>query len=386
MIDVTKNVKINRINSDFDWKRKMILTGKDGQIAKSISPYTVPHETKGKMLAYRYALEGIRKKGTVARPEKVIQRVAFRKASLNLSGGEPVAVTRLFLRGMLQGNIPVQEETGSYPLDAEKLNKVWEANNLTASYPKTWKIDDLKFAKGKDLVPCCFNPTSLTRKLITALSIEFTADPLVTMKAIFPTEDVPESTVLIEYAITAITNAHKVGISPFLHLSESGMLPSRETIVDTFSEQLKPEYISACFRHPFTPGEQPPYQARPLSKIFHQLGIPKEYCLACARSLAPLSREAKTKTRNPQERTCTNYFLQAISQSDLKNRKLKQYEITNNLNRFGVTKHRYYEEKNKTFTPNCLKNTQDNIKQITNMAKAIGHDPVPFLDALIEKL
>lgn len=385
-IDVTKNIKINRINSDFDWKRKMVLTARDGQTDKSISPYTVPHETKGKMLAYRYALEGIRKKGTIARPEKVIQRVAFRKASLNLSGGEPVAVTRLFLRGMLQGNIQVQQETGSYTLDAEKLNKVWEANNLTASYPKTWKKDDLKFAKGKDLVPCGFNPTSLTRKLITALSIEFTADPLATIETIFPTDDVPKTTVLIEYAITAITNAPKMGIPPFLHLSESGLLPSRETIVDTFSEQLTEKYIAACIRHPYQPGEQPPYQARPLSKIFHQLGIPKEYCLACARSLAPLSREATTKTRNPQEKTCTNYFLQAISQRDLKNRNLKQYEITNNLSRFGVTKHRYYEEKNKTFVPNCLKKTQDNIKQITNMAKAIGHDPAPFLDALIERL
>lgn len=385
-LDVTKNIKINKINSDFDWKRKMVWLDGVGGIIKSISPFTLPHKSKEEMLAHRYAVEGIRKKGIVARPEKVKQRVAFKKANLNLRGGEPVAVTRFFLRGMLHGSIQVQQETGSYIIQAEKLNKVWELNNLSTSYPKTWKADDLKFAKRIVWTPCCFNPTNLTKKLVTALSIEFAADPMATMKVIFATEEVPESTVLIEHAITAIINAPKLGIAPFHHLLELKMLPSWETIVDTYSEQLTVEHMTACARQSFIPGGLPPYQARPLSKIFRHLGIPKEYCLPCARSLAPLFREAKNKARNPQERTCTNYFLQALSQSDLKNRELKQYEITNNLARFGVTKHRFYEEKNKTFIPHCLKNTQENIKQIASMAKAIGHDPAPFIDALIEKL
>lgn len=385
-VDVTKKIKVNKINSDFDWKRKITWTDSTGVIDKAISPYTIPFSTKKEMLSHRYAMESIRNKGLVARPEKVIQGVAFKKASLNTRGGELVAATKLFLRGLVHGKIPVQEETGSYSLAAEKLNKVWELNSYTSSNPKKWTKNDLKYAQRKEWTPCCINPTRLTEKLIITLAIEFTADPTATIEAIFAAEEPQESTVLIEYVITAITNAHKMGIAPFRHLYEAGLLPTWETILENFSEQLTVEYITACARYPFTPGEQPPYQAKHLSKIFGELGIPKEYCMDCARSLAPPSIEPRTKTRNPQEKTCMKLFLQALSQHDLKNRDLKGSEIVRCLGRFGVTAYQYYEERKKTFTPNCLKNTQDNIKQISRMAKAIDHDPTPFIDALIEKL
>ena len=96
-VDLVGITQEKRINLDYGFKNKLVADT-DGKI----SPFTVPHRNIQEMLRYRSARDTIRKSGIEARPELVLWMVAIKEARLRLRGGDAVAVTRMFLRGMLQ--------------------------------------------------------------------------------------------------------------------------------------------------------------------------------------------------------------------------------------------------------------------------------------------
>ena len=395
-LDLTKNISNRRINTDFDWKRRLVQWEDGPSDTKgntpSISPYTVPYTITAEMLAHRHMVESIRRSGVVAQPENVIHRVKVKSSSLNARGGKPVAVTRLFLKGLLHDIFTLKTElTEHYSELAVRLNDIWDRNELTLSYPKTWTKNDFKNNARKTnenfkWEAGCILPNILLRKLVRDLAEEFTADPDAVEAEIFSlTEYEKINSVLIEYVITAIVNAPKKGINPFCDLQERGLLPTKQKILDTFRAQMSEEQMQACFDQQFVSGGVESFHANYLKKIFYRLGIPIADSEACARCLAPPSQVIRGARKNIGGKKTTDSFVLAILQEDIVNRKLSVAEVVQNLEKYGVTRSKYYRLKKGKFNPNCIKDTQDNRQQISRMAKALHHDPGPLFDVLIER-
>jgi len=384
-LDLTKKVSHRIINFNYDWKRRLTWSNKEDYLYNNTSPVTTPYKTTKEMLRLRDKTRKIQKAGFIALPGEVLKRVAISKAPFNLRGGQPAAITRLFLRALTHNMIEVQEKAASYSIAAEKINKIWGLTGLTKSYPKKWTKVDFKNASQAEWQPIFLTPDRATRELVVDIAIEFKADPDTTIETIFGTSEVEEPNKrLLGYIITALAQAPQYGIYPFAELQEKGLLPSWEHLQPIFSEYFTEDQIDTYAEQHFIPGEQPSYNVKSIEKLFRQVGIPKEYSKLCARCLAPISVNIHSKHRNPSMITCTKHFIHAIMQQDIITAPLKSSLIITKLGFYGLTKHIFYEEKRKRFSPNCLPNTQDNRLQIYKMAKSLGIDAVPLIDVLIE--
>ena len=379
-IDLTSKMRDQKINTDFDWKRKIVWDDE-----YTISPYTKPHQDYTTMVQCRSIVRAIRRTGKVAKPEKVLQQLKIKGKITRSVGGEAIEATRMLLRGVRQGHIPIKENLPPLQAIAGEINIIWKTMGLSKIHSKVWSENDLKSARRGTWEPGCIYQDQNIEDLIAKLAVTLGVDPDVAKKTIFNVEEFKEENLnRIGYVITAIAKAPSMGIEPFATLHQQGLLPTRQTILDTFKNQIPVQQLKQCFHETFIPGKLQSYHAKGLQKLFYYLGIPKNHCLKCARSLAPPTRERKYK-RNPTERKCADQFVMAIQQSDIRNRDMKVYEVVNKLKKFGITKNKYYELKKGIFTPNSLENTQQNEQQIKRMAIACSHDPVLFQKLILSK-
>lgn len=387
-MDLLKLTSKRNINMDFDWKRKLDWQrDEDGHPTDQVSPFTVPHYNVSEMFMHRNQMESIRRTGYVARPASVLHRVKIQGRTIRCRGGEPVTVARLFIRGVLNGNIPLVEGKETYSQKAAKINQIWKDTGLLNSYDKVWGINDFKNNKDALWEDGCILPNRVLENLVEQLAITFNADPGEARKAIFFTEDSEITNIrLIEQVISATVHASKMGIEPFVSLQQKGLLPDQLRIRDTFRQRLSEEEIEHFFQKEFIPGQLPAGNVKKLKKLFYSLGIPQKEAEECAKVIATKKYEAtaKIKRRNPGEKKCTDHFTLAILQADIKTGEFEIKGLWARLQKFGLTRNRYYElKKSGNFRPNCITDTQFNRQQINRMAKAVGVDPTPLLQVLI---
>ena len=290
------------------------------------------------------------------------------------------------MRGLVHGKFQLQHELVPYSIAADKINTLWQASTLSQSHPRKWTRNDFSNAARAPWEPGTFLPNSDLKKLVKDLAEEFTADPDLAETLIFAADEFQKSSsTLIEYVITAVAKAPAMGIKPFVDLAQKGMLPGRQKIFDIFLDQLSQEQIETCFELPFIPGKLASFHSTALKKIFYRLGISNADSIQCAKSLAPPSPIIKGLRKNPGEQKCADHFILAILQDDIRNRKIKVSDVLDRFKKYGITKSRYYQLKHGKFNPNCIKDTPGNRQQISRMARALSHDPIPLLDVLIEK-
>jgi hypothetical protein len=98
-LDLTKKTAIRKINTDYDWKRKIVWPEDQNSDLKT-SPFSVPHINTHAMITCRNVVSSIRAGGKVARPEDVLTKLETKGKATNSRGGKPLSVTRLFLRGI----------------------------------------------------------------------------------------------------------------------------------------------------------------------------------------------------------------------------------------------------------------------------------------------
>jgi hypothetical protein len=386
--DLTKKIANRRINTDFDWKRKLVRS-KDTD-GSAISPVTEPYKNIAEMLRHRDQMEAIRRSGYVARPENILDKISIQGRNTRFRGGEPVTVTRLFLRWIMQESTPLNKPMGTYQAMTESLNLLWEQKGLTKAYLKIWKSHDFTNAKRAKHEAGCIKGNILLEDIVQALSETFGADPIMANKTIFAIEEFKANqTVLIEQAISAIIDGPKNDIEPFKGLSAQGYLPALKQIKDRFSQQLSDEQLEAFLKKPFDPGQRPSYDAKELKRLFYSLGIPMTKAEACAKSIAPPPAQSAKRNRfNPGQKKCTEHFAQAMQSIivvDMNRKPLKGKKVTERLSKYGLSRNKYYQIKEGRFTPNSIKNTQKNISQIRKMSKSFNLEPSQFIDVLIEK-
>lgn len=397
--DLVQKIGKRRFNGDFDWKRKL-KRRPDG----SISVFTEPYTDIAEMLTYRHQMQAERRRGKNAHPKKVIHRVEVRGRKIRARGGEPATVVRMFLRGILHGFIPWERKRQTSSHIAERLNNVWNSQGYTIQErsPKqrdknkkppplksTWSRDDVENAKRhspQDWEPGTILPTPKLRSLLEALASEFHIDAESVTSQIFTGshEDEIHKGLAMQVAL-ALIHAPGMAISPFKELYLKGQLPVVEDIARAFHPHLTENDLESCYSKYFHAGQCMPGDRAIIERFFRLVGIPPGKVSACARILAPPMQRVSKKPRNPAEKKCMEHFVQAVMQPDIVQREIGKQEILDKLKRYEVKHSRFYTLKRGKFTPRTLSDTPANRAQINKMAKSLGLDPLPILDALLDR-
>lgn len=390
-IDLIKKISPRQINMDWDWKRKIVWADRK---KTKISPITVPFENLSQMLRHRKTSESIRYTtkenkrvaNSVATPEKVLERITIQNRGVRFRGGAPVTIVRLFLRGMMQGEIHLDRKKDSLVKMAAQLNRIWEEKGLNQAYPKTWAPYDFQNAKKTRWAPGFIKPNMILEEIVETLSDMFGADPAKTKNILFAVEEFKEhQTLLIGQVISAIIDGPRNGIYPFKQLADDGYLPDIRQIQDRFKQQISSEKLESFKGTAFIPGGRPSSDFKELKSIFYSLGIPMDKAEKCARSIAP-PVPTKRSYYNPGQKKCAEHFMLAVRALIQSDANLYVRNLQQTLHKFGLSRNRYYQAvKTGRFSPNSIKGTSKNKSQIRKMANALNLEPTQFLETMIEK-
>lgn len=381
-MDMVKQISKRKINTDFDWKRRLVRDGATGQI----SPFSLPYQTVGDMLLHRGQVETIRKSGQAAQPHMVLHRVKVKGNSLRYRGGQPLMVTRLFLRGVAQHHIAVRYPDETYAELADRMNKVWEIQQLTRTYPKTWSKIDLQNASRGRWEPGCIMPNDSLETLVEALAAEFGADHEQLKSLIFTGEAHEETnSAFLEQVVRAILHGPRLGIQPLRKLFDAGHLPDAQRLLLAFRPHLTERLIELYRTGTFVPGLRPAKDRAKLARLFYKAGLPPKEAEKCALLVVATPAEGRKRPpRNPAQKRCLDHLVMALQQPDINAEKIKTSELLKKLKRYGLTQKQFYSLKHNKFTPHCINDTPANRQLIEKMAKALYKDPTPLLEALID--
>jgi len=391
-LDLVRKVTPRQMNFDFDWKRKIMWEDDSKQIT---SPFTESFETISDMLQHRKMAESLRYKtvdgkrvaGNVARPAQVLEKVYVPTGSVHSRGGDPIVITRQFLRGMMQDIIPSNRKKSTYKTMAELLNSIWISKGLDKSYPRVWKQHDFQNAKKQGKwQPGLIQANILLEEIVESVAEAYGADVEATKEILFDFEKFKSDQILlIGEVISAIINGPKGHIEPFKKLFDANRLPSSEKIQTKFKNTLSDEQLDSFMSQSYIPGGRPSYDKPELKRIFYKLGLKKSEADKCARSIAPSSRKTGS-FRNPGMKKCAEHFLLAVMNIIESDTNVPVKYLQQKLQKFGITRNRYYEIKRSgRFTPNSITDTSKNRIQIRKMAKSIGMEPSIFEKAMLEK-
>lgn len=393
--DLVQKVGSRKFNGDFDWKRKLVLN-RDG----AVSPFSKPYLNITEMLNHRSQMQEERRWNRNAAPEKVLHRVQVRGRKSNNQGGDAAAVTRSFMRGVLQGQIPGQRMWRRVP---DRLNAIWKELNLsmqlmaprkktdedkpvTQRRPKEkWTSSEVEYARRKPFEPHVIMPTLELLNLVDALAAEFRVDADKARELIFAKpfdEEISEG--LARMVASAVLHGPGMRLEPFRSLYLAGKLPGKADLVRVFTPYLNEARVNACEVAPFRPGQGVSWDRPRLVRLFRRLGLTTADAEACARVIVPSSRKEKVPP-NPAQAKCLEVFVHALHQPDIVRRDIKSVEVLDRLRLYGLKRSDYYSLKHSKFAPRCLTDTAANRSQITKMAKALKLDPKPFLDALLDR-
>ena len=226
-----------------------------------ISPFTVPFTTVAAMKKHRAQMQALRKAGRVARPEVVLENLERQDRATRIRGSEPVALARLFARGLLQGHILLKTPLGSHAEMAETFNAVWRELGLEEGAPKIWRKSDFKNAARGIWETRVIRPNLMLTGLLEDLCRAFAADVQEVKGMIFADEEVAaESQDLLEALLLALLHGAPMGIDPFPLLFLDGRIPPRQGLLAAYP-QLTAERLALLESQPFTPRAAQPCRA-----------------------------------------------------------------------------------------------------------------------------
>lgn len=373
-VDLIKNTRQQRVNTDFDWKRKIV---------DPKSPETEPFADLGEMLLHRGQMEAIRRTGYIASPAKVLHRVTLKQRTTRQRDGDAVTLVRHFLRGIVHEQLPTPTAARNYRKWSDMINQVWRG--WDDSSKKIWSVDDFKNAKRSSWEAGVLLPTYPLTQLLERLCREFGMNLEVTAGRLFVSSEHREESVgQIKEVVRAVLLAPQMGIEPFKTLFQEGRLPDSVGLLAVFRPVLTETMLAECARSHFHPGNRRAQERGQLIRLFRRLGLTVKQAENCSRILAQPEPKRTSPRRNPAEKRCLENFVMALGLQDINPVALKSAQIIDRLSRFGLTKNLFYSLRKNRFIGRSLNNTPENRRQIERMAKALRLDAVPFLDALLD--
>lgn len=377
--DLTRKESDRRINTGFDYKRRLVWDDKDQGI---VSPFSVPHRTINDMRKMRETSEKIRRQGKNAVPAKVLNQFAVREQTVRYRNGVEATLVREFLRYLfadqVEATIPVTNQK-----TADLLNTVWQELGHNTSKKQLWFDYDIGNAKrARAVQPGIFDPEPVLIALAERLADVFAVDRNLIRQQFF------SSDLFLYYlspiardVVTAILNGPLLDIAPFPALSEEGLLPARGRLIDLFGH-----LVSDIDRIPYHlfPNTREPSDRQMVHGLFRRAGLSSEAAKEATASIVPVVERELKKSINPARKKCLEAFVKGVYQPDVNGVELKSNLILNRLERFGLTKSIFYRVKGEKFAGRTLRRTRENRDQIWQMARALSLPPEPFFEALMQ--
>lgn len=384
-LDLTQKITPRKFNGDYDCKRRFDRVA-DASGRKHISPATKPFETLAQMKKVRGISQAIRKTGLMATPERIQERITQQARATRMRGGTPVSLTRLVLRGVLQGAIPITLPLADYSDLATGLNTLWEELELTRTDPKIWTKTDLKNAKRGLWETGLIHESLPLLDLLSRLCVLVGANLEEAKPLIFASNrSLGEDIALIEEVAKAILLAPRQGIEPFATLYVEGLLPTRQRVLDAFYPHLSEARLAQLVASTFVSGQRPGSDRPRVRRLLSRLGITGEVAEACSRVLSPIHKPQIQDRKTPKNPKCTELFVQALMQPDVVPFASDRGRVLQHFSEYGVTPSLLTSLGQRKFLPRVLSASAANRLQIRQMAKRLGLDPQPFFHALLNR-
>ena len=383
-LDLTKQVSQRVFNADFDWKRSVVeRDDPDADGGRSLSPFTVPHQNLAQMKKMRGVAQGIRKGGYAADVQTVLTRIRQQDRRIKIRGGLEQTVTRMFIRGVLQGVIPLADSSLSYKQMAQRVNDVWDGLADTVK-KKVWSVNDFKNGARSGFERGIYEPNPSLVGLIHLLAQAFGADGDQVADLIFVSDaSVKERSDLLGKVLLAILHGPRQGAEPFASLYIEGVLPPRSGLLDAFYPLVSEDQLDVLGEKSFCPSSCSADERKRLKRLLYRIGITGHVADACVRTMAPPHPPKEHRSKTPKSRGCLEKFVMALHQPDIALRRPYKVRVLNQLASYGLKDSDYKDLVQRKFQPYCLSNTPANRRQIRSMSALLGVDAQPFLKALL---
>ena len=381
-----------KINSDYDWKRKVIRVENNtgDPYTQWFSQKTEPFKEMKSFLKFRKTMDQIRKSrnknnikspGLKARPDLIYTRLD--KPPGRIRKNQADLTVRTFLAGLLQDQIGSFQKTDSYKIMAEELNKIFKYNDIDVSL----NLNHFKNAKR-----AVWQKNTITKNktndFIVHLLCEYYQMQFQDVEQRLYKFSVPEKDLMILNAIMqafkAVINADRLKIGAFSDLSgveDKNKEALIQFILDNnihvgldYSVLLKNEQWLKGLNSDFK-RFQVPKNATTRKYLIEFLKIFDKDSKKIDNCLKLLFRKDKTNhnSKNPALKSCLIQFVRAIYQKQIVGAdQVIQRNLLEKLRRFGLHNTLYYRERDKRFLAGSIKNTPKNKKTIVAFLNALN--------------
>lgn len=382
-IDLIRLEKTRAINTDFDWKRKILAAEE---------PWTSPHRSIKEMRAYRGQMQNLRRKGLSAGTEIVLSNMARRFRNTRTRGGEAAHLLRQLLRGTLGSPYPLgqiqKDQEGKKRTRqeiADTINKIWREVGETCDLPvRRWTVEDIKTAQKQPMERKTVLQDRATLAVLDRwcdsfqLNREAMADIL--FVALESRDEVPAR---VRALCRAILLAPQQGIDPFRQWHRQQKLPTSDELLAIFTPIITALDLAQIRGERFESHQLPASEKPEFITLFKRIGLKKEDAERAANAMIERGERRKAPRVDPAVTTCLTQFVSMLYQPDYYAQKGKQNEIIKALTPFGLTEQRLRTMRTQRFTPGSVGNTPENRQSLIKMAKALGLDPSPAIQVLL---
>ena len=393
--DLVWNHSENKINTDFDWKRRIVKVDvkSNDQYTQWFDQRTEPFKDMQTFLKYRVKMDQLRKSrnqnikvetGLKARPDLVYARMDMPPGRIRKNQVDLTA--RIFLSGLLQNQFDGFQKSRSYSIMAGDLNKIFikrgvdvkfNINNFKNGKRTIWQDNTVTKNKTNDYIVgiLCeyFN-----------LKVEDVEQKL--YKFALPEKD-PMIIRAIEQAMRAIFNVNQLSTPKFevFKVLKRVEGKSKDDLIQLILDNnrhselnssglLQKGRLDNVLKGDFK-NHQVPRNQTTRKYLTEFLKIFEDDLKKIERCLKMLFREDIVifKSKNPALRSCLIQFVKAIYQKQIGGTShIRPQYLLQKLERFGLHNALYYEERNQRFQSNSLKNTPKNRKTVLELLKALN--------------
>jgi hypothetical protein len=390
--DLISIVRKRNINTDWDWKRKLIqYTGnKSGEndTSKRFNPISQPFVSFEEMLNYRKAADKIRRRGKKATPDLVTMNILNPTRVSKMRGSIEEYVLRSFLRGLLQGYLPVKTlNQFSYKAYAEMINQQFPNLNITETHLKNAKRGFWE----SNIIP----ENKQVEKQIKLLCEMFDVDiKLALEKLIVKNSQMLDrlSERVISTFFTAVIKSVELNIAGFKHLQisqkpTSVIITKLQDILTLFPTKKKlSDFIEPVFIAKQIP--RLPETRKLIDKLLRRVVVVHKQLNSTSEKTSPDTvqwsickevifqpQSTRRNRKNPAQLKCLKDFTQAVSQHHVCGflNKTDQF-IIQRLHRFGMNRSLYYRLKKTKFTAHSIQNETQNKRTIKELCKVLDAD------------
>lgn len=382
-IDLIRLEKTRAINTDFDWKRKIIAVDE---------PWTSPHRSIIEMRVYRRQMQNLRSKGLSAGTDIVIANVARRLRNTRLRDGEAAHLLRQLLRGSFCPPYPlgqIQRDPNGHKRTrkeiADTINSIWQEVGKVCALPsRKWTVEDIKTAQKNPMEQKSVLPDRASIAVMERWCDRFQLNRETIENSLYVSpESRDKHPKRVRALCRAILLAPQQGIDPFNRWYKQQKLPTRDELLAIFTPEITALDLAHLEKERFEAHQLLATEKPELITLFKKIGLKQKEAEEAAKAMIEQGERRKAVRVIPAVKTCLVSFVTMLNQTDYCTKTISKDKIIKALTPFGLTEQRWRSMKSQRFSPGSVSNTPENRQQLTKMTKALGLDPQPAIQVLL---